>query len=213
MNNEVIDFPNLIIAALSAIASWFTLWIAWRALDQISQQKEQNLLTRETVAIAELRHFEYFLVEYENLIRLIKSRNPDNIGLCGIEMNEFNLSEAGSDKFKDKISLWHKFYTKHDDIYLSAIRCANSLEVISTALEHGTAKLSVIENAISPALCNFVELNAYVYIRNRNASINLFLNTINLYNKLKHKVGTINSQIDKIESEVKKIFGEKLAKV
>jgi hypothetical protein len=80
--------------------------------------------------------------------------------------------------------------------------------VIATSIEWGTAKLEVIENVLSFSFCAIVEHNPYVYIRNRNEGFNLYVNTINLYKKLKPKVLTISEQVEKISREVDAVLGK-----
>ncbi len=181
---------TLWIAGLSAAAQISLIPIAIYALAQISEQRKQTALTRETVAIEELRHFEKFLADSDGFRLIINSRQHGS--LPNLEMRNFNAEEASkSPEFSQGIKAWESFYGENADILSSVIACANSLEIIATALEHGTAKLEIIETPIAPAFCGFVEGNAYVYVLNRNKKINLFVNTISLYKKLKPKVSGV----------------------
>jgi hypothetical protein len=194
------------INALSTTAQLYLVIIALRALEQIHQQKKQNELTREKIAIEELRHFEEFIILFEELNIIIKAKNTKKVELTFSEMTNFNLTESATPEFKNKIRNWHTFYSENPDVFLKATSCANKLEVIATALEYGTAKLDVIEDSIALTFCTFVENNAYIYVKFRNDALNLFINTIGMYRKLKPKVKSVNEQTEAINAEVKKIL-------
>lgn len=192
---------------ITAIGAVGAVIIAWRALKQVSHQARQNDLTTEKIAIEELRHFEKFLKDYEKLNILVKEKNKDGQKLLYSEMQDFTLSESAQLKFKNNMANWHSFFSKNEDVQVKATRCANSLEVIAVALEHGTAKLEIIEDVIAPTFCSFVDNFAYVYISHRNDALNLYKNTINLYKKFKPKVRTVSEQTALIQAEVQKILG------
>jgi hypothetical protein len=193
---------------ITAVGSVGAVFIASLALKQVSHQARQNDLTTEQIAIEELRHFERFLNAYEELNILVREKNTDSQKLSYSEMQDFTLSESSKSEFKSNMANWHSFFSKNEDVQIKATRCANSLEVIAVALEHGTAKLEIIEDVIAPAFCNFVDNFAYVYIRHRNDALNLYKNTINLYKKIKPKVKTISEQTALIQVEVQRILGK-----
>ncbi len=191
---------------LSLILQLFILMIAYFALSQINEMRKQNKLTSETTAINELRKFEELLADYELVIDSIKGKTK----LRPIEMDDFNLKESSSEKYKDNMRYWNDFYKNNKILYSDVVRCANKLEILATSLEKGTASIETIQDPIMVPFCSIVENIAYVYVKNRNSVINLFKNTITLYNKFKPIVGKIDENIEKINKEVEEILNKKL---
>ena len=182
------------------------MYAAIKALKQLELIQEQNVINRESIAIKELREFEKIITEFKKLDKKIIEKNTGNIVFDTSEMEEFNLTEASSDKFKSKISRWHDFYKVNPEVFSEACDCCNKLEIIATALNKGTAKIEVIEDSISFAFCTFVESNPYIYVRNRNDSISLYKNTITIYKRFKPKVKTIAEQTEILKKEVDRIL-------
>lgn len=198
---------NFVKDVLTIIFTSIGLYIAYSALGQVKEQRNANQLNRENLAIQELRHFENFIIKYEELNQLIIDKSStfgSKLDFC--EMTDFTLLESAQDKYIKKIANWNEFYKINRDVFQKATSCANSLEVVSTSINYGIADINVIENAISPSFCAFVEGNAYIYIYNRNSAIKLFENTIMLYKKFKPKVKTFQENLISIREEVDSIL-------
>ena len=194
---------------LEIVSPLVLMYSAVRALWQLGIMQEQNSLSRETLAISELREFEKLIRDYEDLNSFIKLKNINKIELNICEMEEFSLKELSQDIYKNTLNKWNLFYKDNADAYSKAVSCTNKLEVIATALNRGTAKLEIIEDAIAPTFCMLVEQHAYVYIRNRNKAISLYNNTIALYKRFKPIVKTVKEQIALIELETKQVLQHK----
>lgn len=199
---------NDIKTTLEVISPLVLMYAAVRALWQLGIMQEQNSLSRETLAINELREFEKLIRDFEDLNEFIQLKNINKIELNICEMEDFSMKELSKDIFKNNLAKWNLFYRDNRDAYSKAVSCTNKLEVIATALNGGTAKLEIIKDAVAPTFCTLVEKHAYIYIRNRNKAISLYNNTIALYKKFKPAVKTVNEQISLIESETKQILSQ-----
>jgi len=187
---------------LSILIQLVLCYFAYKALDQIKAMREQNDLNYKALTISELREFEKIIHEFNQIINEIKKIDNINPLAYIIEMDEFSSSEIKNEKYNSKLLFWNNFYIKNNDLYARSVECANKLEVISTALVFDTIKIQMLENIISNTLCSFVEQMAYTYVRNRNAAVHYYPNTIYLYKKFKPKVKTVDEQLKMIKDEM-----------
>lgn len=186
------------------------LIIALRGLRQINLMTEQNVITRQSVAVDELRQFQKWVIKINRLNNEIEAIIPQNKWNF-FEMKDFNFTEGASEKFKPKMSEEYIFFKNHKDLKSEGIEYANELEAIATSFIKGVADLSVVEGSMCSTFCFFVERYASLYVMTRNESNKNYMynNTIKLYKRLKSLLGTRKEQEDRFIKESKIIFEKK----